>query len=153
MATDGPKTRQTRSSVPAFLARLPAPRRKEARKLVAMLRRATGARPRLWGTSIVGFGAYRQRYASGREMDWPVIGLSPRKSEHVLYLTPGTRRMAPLLRALGRHRTGKSCLYLRSLSEVDLAVLEKIVRRSVSATASRRVDRPAAASRPRAVRR
>jgi predicted GIY-YIG superfamily endonuclease len=116
-----------------------------------MLRRATGAPPRLWGAAIVGFGAYRQTYASGREVDWPVIGFSPRKSEHVLYLLSGTRRVAPQLARLGKHRTGKACLYLRSLAEVNLPVLEDIVRRSVAAMATRRVDRPAAARKPLAV--
>ncbi|HTS81407.1 MAG TPA: DUF1801 domain-containing protein [Myxococcaceae bacterium] len=153
MARDEPKTRPTRASVPAFLAALPDERRADARRLVAMLRRASGAPPRLWGTSIVGFGAYRQTYAGGREGDWPVIGFSPRRSEHVLYLTPGTRRVAPLLGRLGKHRTGKSCLYVRSLAEVDLAVLEEILRRSVAAMADRRVERAAAPRRAGAVRR
>jgi hypothetical protein len=151
MPRDGPKTRQTRASAPAFLAALPQPRRTGARQLVAMLRRVTGAPPRLWGTAIVGFGAYRQTDASGRSVDWPIISFSPRKSEQVLYLMPGTRRMAPLLSTLGKHRTGKACLYPRSPAEVNLPVLEEIGRRSVAAMAGRRVDRPAAARKPLAV--
>ncbi len=153
MGSEGPKTRPTGASVPAFLAALPDARRADARGLVTLMRKATGTAPRLWGTSIVGFGGYRQTYAGGREVEWPLIAFSPRKSELVLYLMPGTRSVAPLLARLGKHRTGKACLYVRSLADLDLAVLEELVARAVAAMAERRVDRAVASRRTRAVRR
>ncbi len=145
MAREGPKTRPTRASVPAFLAALPDARQADCRRLVTMMRQATGAAPKLWGTAIVGFAAYRQTYADGRSADWPVIAFSPRKSELVLYLMPGTGSAAPLLARLGKHRTGKACLYVESLADVDIAVLDALITRAVAGMEGRR--------RTRAVRR
>jgi hypothetical protein len=138
MASEGPKTRPTGASVPRFLATLPEARRADCRRLVTMMRRATGAPPKLWGPAIVGFGAYRQTYADGRTGDWPVIAFSPRKSELVLYLMPGTRSAAPLLARLGKHRTGKACLYVKSLADVDVAVLDELITRAVAGMEERR---------------
>ena len=153
MPTQEPKTRPTAASVAAFIDALPGRRRADCRRLVTMMRRATGAAPKLWGTAIVGFGAYRQTYADGRFGDWPVIAFSPRKSELVLYLMPGTGSAASLLARLGKHRTGKACLYVRSLADVDLAVLDKLITRVVAGMEERRVDCPTAPRRTRAVRR
>jgi len=136
------KTRPTRASVAAFLAAVPDERRrKEGRAVAKLLREVTGEKPVLWGANIVGFGTWAYRYADGREGEWPVVGFSPRKSELVVYIMPGFDRCAELLSRLGKHRTGKSCLYLRNLAEVDLAVLREIVSRSVAAMEGKRLRR------------
>jgi hypothetical protein len=105
-----------------------------------LMREATGADPVMWGTSIVGFGRYRYRYNSGREGEWPIIGFSPRKNDLTLYLMDGFAGRDELLERLGKHKTGKSCLYLKRLSQVDLAVLRELIFQSVRAMADRRVD-------------
>ncbi len=121
-----PKTRKTRASVSAFLASVPdAARRADARRLLALMRAETGERPALWGSAIVGFGSYPS--ASG---DWPLVAFSPRRANLVVYVMPGFARYGALLRALGKHTTGKSCLYLRKLADVDEAVLRRLVSRS-----------------------
>ncbi|HJS46910.1 MAG TPA: DUF1801 domain-containing protein [Gemmatimonadales bacterium] len=128
-----PRTRPTGASVEAFLAAVPdARRRADALVVAKLIERVTGERPAMWGPSIVGYGTWRLRYADGRSADWPVAGFSPRKAELVLYLMPEFGRYAPLLARLGRHRTGKSCLYLKRLADVDLEVLEELVASSVA---------------------
>ncbi len=137
------KTQPTQASVAAFLAAIPdAERRKDCRLVAKLMQEATGAKPVLWGTSIVGFGTYRYKYASGREGDWPVTAFSPRKNDLTLYIMPGFEDDAGLLARLGKHKTGKSCLYLKRLSDVDLAVLQVIIEKSVAAMAKQRVDVP-----------
>ncbi len=127
------KTRPTGASVTAFLAAVPDPqRRKDSRAVVALLRRVTGARPAMWGGGIVGFGRERLKYASGRELDWPIAGFAPRADRITLYLTCDLSRHREMLARLGRHSRGKGCLHLRRLSDVDLDVLEELAR---SATA------------------
>ena len=95
------------------------------------MREVTGERPKMWGSSIVGFGSYHYTYASGREGDWPVVGFAPRKQNLVLYIMPGFARYESLLARLGKHRTGKSCLYVNKLDDIDPEVLEELVRESV----------------------
>jgi hypothetical protein len=85
----------------------------------------------MWGTSIVGFGQYRYRYESGREGDWMLCGFSPRKSNLSLYIMPGFNNYAKLLKKLGNHSTGKSCLYIKTLDDVDLDVLRELIEESV----------------------
>lgn len=136
-----PKTKRTGASVGAFLASITDPeRRRDACAVLALLRRVTGERPAMWGASIVGFGTYRYRYASGQEADWPLTGFSPRAQGLTLYFMAGFAGHGALLRRLGRHSTGKACLYLRRLEDVDEAVLEEIVRLGV--VAARALDRP-----------
>ena len=108
-----------------------------------MLEEVTGEKPVMWGPSIVGFGRYRYRYDSGREGEWMVTGFSPRKNDLTLYLMPGFEQHADRLAKLGRHKTGKSCLYLKRLADVDMAVLETLVHESVAAMAPQRTDIPA----------
>ncbi len=133
------KTRRTGASVAEFLSRTPDPaRRRECRALIRLMRAITGAPPRMWGPSIVGFGRYHYRYASGREGDWFVTGFSPRKRDLTIYLMAGLSRCRPLLRQLGPHRTGASCLYLRSLSDVDQRVLKRLIRESARLVTRRR---------------
>ena len=97
-----------------------------------MMQRITGAAPVMWGPSIVGFGAYRQTYANGRVLEWPVAAFSPRKQDLTLYITPEFDQYAGLMARLGKYRTGKTCLYLKRLSDVDLSVLEELVAESVA---------------------
>ena len=127
-----PKTTPTGASVTKFIAAVEdSARRRDARTLVKMMREVTQAPPRMWGPSIVGFGTYRYRYQSGREGDWMLTGFSPRKRETSIYIMSGFREHGELLERLGPHRTGRSCLYVKRLSDVDLGVLEELVSRSV----------------------
>ena len=122
------KTQANDASVPAFLARVPDPaRRADCERLVALMREISGAEPRLWGSSIIGFGVHRLRYESGRELDWPPIAFSPRKQDLTLYLSGGLQGREAMLAKLGKHKTGKGCLYLRRLADVDLSVLGRLI--------------------------
>ncbi|MGK6354535.1 DUF1801 domain-containing protein [Sphingomonas sp. DT-207] len=132
------KTRPTQCSVAEFIDAVPDPtRREDARTVAALMERLTGEPPAMWGPSIVGFGSYHYKYDSGHEGDACRIGFSPRKAELVLYVLSGGAEEAELLSRLGRHRTGKSCLYIRKLVDVDMAVLEALVRHSVAAMGAR----------------
>src|SRR4030042_7060458 len=123
------KTRPGDGSVRDFLAAITDPqRRHDCQTVLKIMQKATGARPRLWGDSIVGFGDYHYKYASGREGDWFLTGFSPRKRELTLYLMSSFERFARLLARLGKHRTGKGCLYLKSLEDIQLTVLEELIR-------------------------
>ena len=127
------KTVQTDGSVDAFLATVENPRRRaDARRVLDLMREVTGEPPKMWGSSIVGFGSYRYRYASGRDGSSLVVGFAPRKQNLVLYIMPGFSSHAALLSRLGKFRTGKSCLYVNRLDDVDLSVLEELVRESVA---------------------
>jgi hypothetical protein len=138
MPTAKLKTTPTKNSVSAFLASVKEPaRRKDCARIVALMRKATGAAPRMWGTSIVGFGTYRYKYASGREGDWMLTGFSPRKSDLTLYIMAGFDGYADLMKRLGKHKTGKSCLYIKKLDDVDTAVLTTLVERSVAHMSAR----------------
>ncbi len=125
------KTKPTGASVAAFLNAVEDPnRRRDAKSIARLMKAVSGKRPQLWGPSIVGYGAYHYQYASGREGDYFRIGFSPRKQNLTIYLMPGYRDFGPLLKKLGKHKIGKSCLYLRSLEDVRLDVLEKMVQQS-----------------------
>lgn len=109
-------------------------RRKDALDLLGLIREVTGLEPVMWGDSIVGFGSYHYKYESGREGDFLLTGFSPRKQNLTLYIMSGFDREAELMRALGKHKTGKSCLYLKRLDDVDREVLKELIRRSVEHT-------------------
>jgi len=123
------KTKQTKQSVAAFLAGVEDPQaRKDCKTLVGLMEEATGAKARMWGTSIVGFGDYRYKSArTGRDSDWFVVGFAPRKGTLALYLLSGLRKHDALLHKLGKHKTGKGCLYIKTLADVDAGVLKKLV--------------------------
>jgi hypothetical protein len=122
------KTRETADDVAAFIERVPdEDRRADARALCAIMERATGEPPRMWGTSIVGFGRYRYRYDSGREGEASPVGFSPRAKELVLYLSVPSERTPALLARLGKHKQGKSCVYVKRLADLDEAVLEELL--------------------------
>jgi Domain of unknown function (DU1801) len=122
------KTKPTSADVDAFLDAVPnEQRRTDGKRICAMMERLSGEPPVLWGPSIVGFGRCRYKYDSGREGEMPRIGFAPRAGELVLYLTDDYPRHQAIMDRLGKHRTGKSCLYIRKLSDVDEAVLEELI--------------------------
>lgn len=126
------KTKPTKASVTAFIKAIEDPaKRADARKVAAMMRRATGKRARMWGPSIVGYGTYHYEYASGREGDFMITGFSPRKQALTVYILAGFSRYDSLMKKLGRYRTGKSCLYIKRLADVDENVLERLINESV----------------------
>jgi hypothetical protein len=128
------KTQKTTASVSSFLNAIPDDiRRKECRTVAKLMKDATGARPRMWGSTIVGFGDMRCKYASGREVDWFLTGFSPRKDSLTLYLMPGLDAHSALLKKLGKHSTGKSCLYIKRLEDVDQVVLKRLIADGVKA--------------------
>jgi len=123
-----PKTTRTEASVADFLAAVSDPRRRaDAQAVCALMTEVTGVEPAMWGSAIVGFGSYHYRYGSGREGDWPAVGLSPRKQALTIYIPEGFEGYRELLDRLGPHSTGKSCLYLKRLSDVDEQALRGLV--------------------------
>jgi hypothetical protein len=123
------KTKPTQMKVADFIDAAPdAVRREDAKTLVALMSRISGEEPVMWGPSIIGFGSYHYRYESGHEGDACRLGFSPRKAELVLYVLIGSPEQEAQLARLGKHRTGKACLYIKKLADVDMAVLEEIVR-------------------------
>jgi hypothetical protein len=127
------KTTKTKASVADFIASVESDEvRRDAKKLVSLLRRVTGERPAMWGTSIVGFGQYHYVYPSGREGDWPLVGFSPRKRSLTLYVMPGFEKYQKELLRLGPHKLGRSCLYLDNLAGIDVGVLEEMLRDAVA---------------------
>ena len=126
------KTKPTEQSVNAFLDQLPDPQqRADAHALVKLFQSATGEKPKMWGPSIVGFGSYRYKYASGREGDWPVACFSPRKQDLTLYLMIDFAKYDELMSKLGKHRKGKCCLYIKRLSDIHMPTLKKLIKISV----------------------
>lgn len=129
MAKANNKTQLTDLSVDAFLSSVAdEQQRADSLKVDQMMRRVTGEEPKMWGPSIIGYGMRHLKYDSGREMDWMVIGFSPRKSNITLYVGLGSdNRYDEQLTRLGKHKTGKGCLYLNKLSDIDEAVLEELI--------------------------
>ena len=132
------KTKPTTISVPAFLdACGDEARRADAKVLARLMQMVTGDKPSMWGPSIVGFGSYHYIYESGREGDMPIVGFSPRKAAIVLYGAIGFVGAEALLAKLGKYTTGKGCLYIKKLADVDVKVLERLVEKAVDATRAR----------------
>jgi len=133
------KTKPTKVSAAKFVAAIPDERRRaECRQLMKVMKAATGASAVMWGPSMVGYGNYHYKYASGREGDWFLAGFSPRKAALTVYLMAGFATSGPLLKKLGKHKkSGGSCLYITRLSDIDLDVLEEMIRRSIAALQER----------------
>ncbi|MGH3423862.1 MAG: DUF1801 domain-containing protein [Nocardioidaceae bacterium] len=130
------KTQPTGADVQAFLDTVDDPvRRADADRLVEIMRDATGEHETMWGASIVGFGSYHYRYASGHEGDAPAIGFSPRRSAHSVYLVGQHGERAEMFERLGRHKLGKGCLYVKRVADVDETALRSLVDSSVRAAA------------------
>ena len=126
------KTKVNNASVDKFLKGVKDERvREDCYKILEIMQKATKAEPKMWGTSIIGFGSYRYKYASGREGDWMLTGFSPRKQNLTLYIMPGFDEYENMLKELGKHTTGKSCLYIKKLEDVNTKVLKKLVTQSV----------------------
>jgi Domain of unknown function (DU1801) len=133
MAKSELKTKPTEVSVEVYIdAVADEKQRVDAKKIVELMQRLTGHSPRMWGPSIIGFGTYHYKYDSGREGDMCRIGFSPRKRQTVLYITDGYDKYAPLMAKLGKHKTGRSCLYVKRLSDIDEAVLEQLCVESLA---------------------
>ena len=132
------KTRVTAASVADFIASvLDERRRRDCEAVLALMQEVTGKPPEMWGDSIVGFGRYTYRYASGQTGEWMLTGFSPRKENLTLYLmglylTGGPGEDTDLLARLGKHKTGKGCLYIKRLSDVDMGVLRSLVEKSIA---------------------
>lgn len=122
------KTQPSATSASEFIASIENPtRRADAETMLAVMQRITGWQPRMWGPSIIGFGEYHYKYESGREGDFMRTGFSPRKANLVLYIMPGYADYSDKLARLGKHKIGKSCLYINKLADIDMAVLEEII--------------------------
>lgn len=123
------KTQPTNQSVTEFLNQISDPeRRADCFAVAKIMEEITGEKPKMWGPGIVGFGTYRYKYASGREGDWPRTGFSPRKKDLTLYIMMGFERHAELMEKLGKHSTGKSCLYIKRLSDIHMPTLKKLIK-------------------------
>ncbi|WP_170361480.1 DUF1801 domain-containing protein [Ruegeria arenilitoris] len=129
MARSVNKTVPTGQSVESFLSAVqPTRKAKEARILDAVFRNATGFAPVMWGASMIGYGRYHYRYKSGREGDFLATGFSPRKSALSIFIMPGYADFGDILTRLGKHKLGKSCLYVNKLADIDLDVLSELIR-------------------------
>ncbi len=127
------KTKPTTESVEKFLNGIAdEQRRKDCFRVVEMMKAATKTEPAMWGTSIVGFGRYQYKYESGRELEWFLVGFSPRKNDLTLYLMSGFLRYPELMKKLGKHKTGKGCLYIKKLDDVDQSTLKTLIKQSVA---------------------
>lgn len=133
------KTRVNDASVDAFIGKQPAQVAADCRIIIQLMRKATGEVPEMWGASIVGFGRYRYKGAGGREGEWMLTGFSPRKANLSLYILSGLDKSAGALKKLGKHSTGKGCLYIKRLSDVDLEVLEDLILKGVKGLEQHRV--------------
>jgi hypothetical protein len=128
------KTQANKASVTDFVEAIPdETRRADAKALLKLMKTATGEKPKMWGPSIIGFGSYHYKYDSGREGDMPIAGFSPRKAATVFYGLLGFGGAADLLSKLGKHSTGKGCLYVKKLADVDQKVLETLVVKAIAA--------------------
>ena len=139
------KTKATNASVAKFLEGVKDDeRRADCLAVAKIMKKATGHDAKMWGPSIVGFGAMRYKYTSGRELDWFIAGFSPRKNDLTLYIMPGVERFKDQLESLGKYKTGKSCLYIKKLADIDQSVLRQIVEASVAEM--RRMEKEGVAS-------
>lgn len=124
------KTKKTEESVDTFLKKVSDDQKqKGAFAILAMMEKATKAKGKMWGSSIIGCGSKVLKYDSGRELDWFVVGFSPRKQNFALYIPGAVEKQGALLKKLGKHKTGKGCLYINKLEEIDLAVLKEIIKK------------------------
>ena len=127
------KTKKNKASVASFLNAIDDPqKRADAKAIDKMMRDITGKKPIMWGSSIIGYGTYHYKYPSGQEGDWMMTGFSPRKANLTIYVMPGYQNADPLLKKLGPHSKGKSCLYIKRLSDIHIPTLKKIVKNGVT---------------------
>jgi hypothetical protein len=147
------KTKVTEASVAQFVESIADEvKREDSRILVQMMQEATSAEPKMWGSSIIGFGAYHYVYESGREGDWFVLGFSPRKQALTLYLLGGWPQHARLLAQLGKHSLGKGCRYIRRLADVNLTILRRLIGEALTRAAELSKELAAKPAEPKRVR-
>jgi len=126
------KTKENNASVEKFLDNVKdEQKRQDCFKVLDIMKKVTKKEPKMWGTSIVGFGSYHYKYESGREGDWFITGFSPRKQNLTLYLMSGFKSYPNLMKRLGKHKIGGSCLYINKLEEIDVKVLKELISQSV----------------------
>ena len=126
------KTKKNEASVDAFLDSVNDEKKRDACRVVAdIMQEVTGAEPKMWGSSIVGYGQYHYKYASGREGDWFLTGFAPRKRNLTLYIMDGFTGYDDVLSGLGKYKTGKSCLYINKIDDIDTGVLRDLIEKSV----------------------
>lgn len=126
------KTRPNNASVEDFLATIEnEEKRKDSQRIVEIMQEETGCPPQMWGSSIIGFGTYHYKYESGREGDWMLSGFSPRKQSLTFYIMAGLSSAEDILADLGKHKRGKSCLYVKKLADIDEAILRKLIQFSL----------------------
>ena len=126
------KTKMNKQSVNRFLQNITDDQvRRDCHTLVALMKGITKHEPKMWGASIVGFGSYHYKYGSGREGDWFLTGFSPRKQNLTIYIMAGFEQHDDLLKKLGKHTTGKSCLYIKSIENINLPTLKRLIQQSV----------------------
>jgi hypothetical protein len=126
------KTKQTNESVKDFLNKVAdEERRADCFAIAKLMEEVTGEKPKMWGPSIVGFGSYHYKYASGREGDWPITGFSPRKKDLTLYIMMGFDKHRDLMEKLGKHSSSKSCLYVKRLADIHVPTLKKLIKTSI----------------------
>ena len=127
------KTPKNEANVEEFLnSVVDVKKRKDSFSILELMQEVTGEEPTMWGPSIVGFGSYHYKYASGREGDWFLTGFSPRKQNLTLYIMPGFDQYESLLATLGKYKTGKSCLYINKLEDVDKTTLKELIQQSMN---------------------
>jgi len=136
------KTKPTKESVFDFLNKVSDKgRREDCLAVIEIMREVTKEEPERWGANIVGFGRYHYKYESGREGEWMITGFSPRKGDLTLYLMGGFESYPNLMKRLGKHKTGKACLYIKKLADVDLKVLKELVEKSVAQMENKRIHK------------
>lgn len=129
------KTKATAASVTAFINAVEnETRRKDAKTALALFKKVTGQKPKMWGPSIIGFGEYHYKYESGREGDMLNVGFSPRKANMVMYVMGCIGEDDPLMAKLGKYKTGRACLYVNKFDDIDLKILEKLIAKSYKKT-------------------
>lgn len=127
------KTKPTAKSVPEFLDQIEDPGKKaDCLTISRVMEGITGSKPRMWGDSIVGFGTYRYKYASGREGEWFLAGFSPRKQNLTIYVMGYLESYTEILANLGKFKHGKGCLYIKNLKDIDMDVLEELIKSSIN---------------------
>ncbi|GCC50786.1 DUF1801 domain-containing protein [Chryseotalea sanaruensis] len=126
------KTKKTDANVRKFIDTVEdEQKRDDAYTVLKLMQKITKEEPKMWGSAIVGFGTYSYKYASGQQGDWPLVGFSPRKQNLTLYIMPGFEKYDDLMEKLGKYKTGKSCLYIKSLQDIDMKILQSIITQSV----------------------
>ncbi len=129
------KTKPTDISVGAFIASLPdEQKRQDCLVILELMKEVTGAEPKMWGESIIGLGSHHYRYASGTEGDWFMVGFSPRKQNITIYLMYGVEDHPEIMKKLGKYKTGKACLYIKHISDIDLEALKELIILAVEET-------------------